>query len=130
MKEKWNQLMKKVTYAIAAIAPMLLFTPTAFAAGSSDTSDLEWIRGEGNGTFSELTDTVQKTGASLYKLMMAIGVVGLVCIAVYVGLKLAAAGAGKRAEALEQLLWLIVGGSIVFGSYALIGLMRSIGGNL
>ena len=38
MKEKWNQLMKKVTYAIAAIAPMVLFTPTAFAAGSSDTS--------------------------------------------------------------------------------------------
>lgn len=64
MKEKWNQLMKKVTYVIAAIAPMVLFTPTAFAAGSSDTSDLEWIRGEGNGTFSELTDTVQKTGAS------------------------------------------------------------------
>lgn len=128
--EKFYQIMKKVTYALTAVVPMTLLQMTAFAEDDPDTADLEWIKGEGNGTFDGLTQMVKGTGASLYTLMMAIGVAGLVCIVIYVGIRIAAAGSGKRAEALEQLIWVIVGGSIVFGSFTIIGLMKSIGGNL
>ena len=76
-----------------------------------------------------MTSMVQDTGASFYLLMMAIGVFGLAGVGTFVGLRLASAGAGKRAEALEQMLMLIIGGSVIFGIPAIIGLAKSIGGN-
>lgn len=61
---------------------------------------------------------------------MAIGVVGLLAIIIVCGIKLAAAGSGKRAEAIEQIIWVFVGGIIIFGSVSIIGIVGTIGANL
>ncbi len=126
--EKVNAMAKKMVYGMATALPVA--AARIRVSAQVDTSEFDWIKGEGNGTFDGLTETVKQTGASIYQLMMAFGVVGLVVIAVYCGIKIAAAGPGRRADALAQVLWLLIGGTIVFGSLALVGFMKGIAGGL
>ena len=133
MKFKRKDFMKKLT-AGATMAVMMASSPlTVFAAESesgSATYDYNWIGNGGNNTFDDLTTTVQQTGASFYKLLMAVGVIGLIAVIIVCGIKLAAAGSGKRADAIEQLIWVFIGGIIVFGAVSIIGFMGAIGANL
>lgn len=135
MKFNMKELMKKITAGGTAAVMMVGSQLTVFASGeepeaSGSDYSYEWIKGKGNGTFDKLTNVVQETGASLYQLLLAIGVVGLVAISIFCGIKLASAGPGKRADALEQIIWVLVGGVVVFGSLSFVGYMGSIGANL
>ena len=135
MKFNLKELMKKITAGGTAAVMMVGSQLTVFASGeesevSGSDYSYEWIKGKGNGTFDKLTNVVQETGASLYQLLLAIGVVGLVAISIFCGIKLASSGSGKRADALEQIIWVLVGGVVVFGSLSFVGYMGSIGANL
>ena len=129
---KGKEIVRKLTMGAATAVGIVSSGFPVFAGNEESTStyDYNWLNGEGNGTFDDLTGTVKDTGASIYKLLLAVGVVGLICIVIVCGIKLAAAGSGKRAEAIEQLIWVFIGGIIVFGSLSIIGFMGTIGANL
>lgn len=137
MKFNMKELMKKITAGGKAAVMMVGSQLTVFASGKPESGaktqpdySYDWISDGGNGTFDSLTNTVKQTGGSFYQLLMAIGVVGLLAIIIVCGIKLAAAGSGKRAEAIEQIIWVFVGGIIIFGSVSIIGIVGTIGANL
>ena len=101
------------------------------AAGSGSDYDISWLGGEGNGAFSKLEEQVKETGNSAYRLFLAIGVVGLVLSIVICGLSSVVAGGGsKRSEKLGWLLWIGIGGIVIFGAMSIVSVLQSIGGNI
>ena len=93
--------------------------------------DISWLGGEGNGAFSKLENQVKETGNSAYRLFLAIGVVGLVLSIVICGLSIVVPGGGnKRSEKLGWLLWIGVGGIVIFGAMSFVSVLQSIGGNI
>ena len=107
---------------------------TVCAAGASESGsgyDLGWLGAEGNGAFDEMESTVQETGNSAYKLFMAIAVVCLVICLIIVGISIAFGGSGQgRANSLKWLLWVCIGGVVVFGALSFITMFQNIGTNL
>ena len=106
---------------------------TTYAAESAGNSgyDISWLGGEGNGAFSKLEQQVKETGNSAYRLFLAIGVVGLVLSIVICGLSIVVAGGGsKRSEKLGWLLWIGIGGIVIFGAMSIVSVLQSIGGNI
>lgn len=98
---------------------------------ASEGYDLDWITTENNNTFDDLTETVKATGGSLYTLLMSIGVIGLLASLIICGVLIAiGSNANKRSEHLAHLVFIMLGGVVIFGAMAMIGLMQSIGGNL
>lgn len=93
--------------------------------------DTSFLTGEGNGTFTELQSTIEGTGASFYRLVMTIGVIGLVISLIFCGITLAVnKNASKREEGKSQLIWIALGGVVVFGSMSILGILKTVGGNL
>ena len=83
------------------------------------------------GIFSGVTETVESAGASLYKLLMVVGVIGFVVSLIFAGLSLAfTRNSNKRGEEKSNLLWIFIGMIIVFGAMAIIGLAKNVGGSL
>ena len=100
----------------------------AVLAGTYDTS---WIGQGGNNTFDDLTKTVQETGNSMYKLVMAVGVVGVLLSLIVCGLLIAlGTNANKRSEHIGHLVMIAIGGVLIFGAVAIVGMLQTIGGNL
>lgn len=137
MKFNMKELMKKITAGGTAAVMMVGSQLTVFASEKPESGaktqpdySYDWITDGGNGTFDSLTNTVKQTGGSFYQLLMAIGVIGLMAIIIICALRLAAAGSGKRAEALEQIIWVVVAGVILFGVVSIIGIVGTIGANL
>lgn len=107
----------------------------AYAAGAAEESgsnyDISWIGGEGNGAFAEMEKMVQETGNSAFNLFMAIGIVGILLSLILCGLGIAFSGGGQnRSQKLGWLLWIGLGGIVIFGATSIIGVLQSIGGNI
>ena len=93
--------------------------------------DISWLGEEGNGAFEKLEEQVKDTGNSAYRLFLAIGVVGLVLSIVTCGLSIVVSGGGsKRSEKIGWLLWIGVGGIVIFGAMSFVSVLQSIGGNI
>ena len=93
--------------------------------------DISWLGEEGNGAFEKLEEQVKDTGNSAYRLFLAIGVVGLVLSIVICGLSIVVSGGGsKRSEKIGWLLWIGVGGIVIFGAMSFVSVLQSIGGNI
>lgn len=115
----------KLVGAVGAGVGALLPTMSVYA----DTKENEWdfLKDEGNGTFDSMTTTVKETGASGYKLIMAIGIVGLVFSIVITGLSLAAnKSPQKRDENKTHLLWICAAGILIFGAMTFVGFLKTI----
>lgn len=98
---------------------------------SGTSYDISWLGGEGNGAFSELEQEIKDTGNSAYRMTLAVGVVGLLIALVICGLAIACSGAGNRkSEKLTWLLWIGIGGVVIFGAVSLVGVFQSIGTNI
>lgn len=112
-------------------APMV-----AFAKGESNSAvqeyDDSWLGGTGNGAFDSAEKAVKQTGNSAYKLVMAVAVVGLLLCIIVCGISIAFSGGNgnKRGEKLGWLVWIALGGCIIFGAISLLGLFQNIGMNL
>ena len=118
-----------------AFSPMTVFASGEAAGnaanGNSNQYDISWLGGEGNGAFESLEKQVQETGNSAYRLFLAIGVVGLVLSIVICGLSIVVSGGGnKRSEKLGWLLWIGIGGVVIFGAMSIVSVLQSIGGNI
>ena len=93
-------------------------------------NDFSWLTDptKGNDTFDDLTNTVKQTGNSLYQLVLAGSIVGLLIAIVLVGFAFfMTKNATKKDESKSHLLWVVIGGAIVFGAPSIIGLIYSIG---
>ena len=137
---KTNNRFKNVKAIVLALCLVLGFqicsTPlVAYAAGATEESgsnyDISWIGGEGNGAFAEMEKMVQETGNSAFNLFMAIGIVGILLSLILCGLGIAFSGGGQnRSQKLGWLLWIGLGGIVIFGATSIIGVLQSIGGNI
>lgn len=122
-----------LTTAILALSLALMPGTVIYAqeAGGGEEYNLDWLGGTGNNTFDELTNTVQETGNSMYKLVMAVGVVGVLLAVVICGLLIAVGtNANKRSEHIGHLVMIMVGGILIFGAVAIVGMLQTIGGNI
>ena len=108
---------------------------TVYAAENEESTnsqyDISWLGEEGNGAFEKLEEQVKDTGNSAYRLFLAIGVVGLVLSILICGLSIVVSGGGsKRSEKIGWLLWIGVGGIVIFGAMSFVSVLQSIGGNI
>ena len=112
-------------------APVTVHASEGAESGTGNEYDISWLGGEGNGAFDKLEKQVQETGNSAYRLFLAIGVVGLVLSIVICGLSIVVSGGGnKRSEKLGWLLWIGIGGVVIFGAMSIVSVLQSIGGNI
>lgn len=112
-------------------APLTVCASEGNEAAGGSGYDISWLGGEGNGAFEKLEKQVQETGNSAYRLFLAIGVVGLVLSIVLCGLSIVVSGGGsKRSEKLGWLLWIGIGGVVIFGAMSIVSVLQNIGGNI
>ena len=64
---------------------------------------------------------IKGTVNSLYSLLMAIGVVGLLITLVIIGIRLMSPNSVKRAEAMEEMKWKVLIAVVLFGMTGIIG---------
>ena len=64
---------------------------------------------------------IKGTVNSLYSLLMAIGVVGLLITLVIIGIRLMSSNATKRAEAMEEMKWKVLIAVVLFGMTGIVG---------
>ena len=64
---------------------------------------------------------IKGTVNSLYSLLMAIGVVGLLITLVIIGIRLMSPNSAKRAEAMEEMKWKVLIAVVLFGLTGIIG---------
>lgn len=118
-----------ITACVLSIALMPGTSLSVHAEGEA--YDLDWLGQDGNDTFDELTTTVKDTGNSMYKLVMAVGVVGVLLSVIICGLLIAVGtNANKRSEHIGHLVMIMVGGILIFGAVSIIGMLQTIGGNI
>lgn len=117
-----------VTGGMAMIS--LSNTITAFAEDKDDDKSVTGFLDDTptKDIFKDVTETVESAGASLYKLLMVVGVIGFVVSLIFAGLSLAfTRNSNKRGEEKSNLLWIFVGMVVVFGAMAIIGLAQNVG---
>lgn len=93
---------------------------------TQSTTDLSFLKGNGNGAFDGLTDTVKETGASGMNLAMAVGIVALAIATIMAGATIAFKKGQKREEGKESLSNIVIGGIIVFGAVGIVSLIAGI----
>lgn len=102
-------------------------------AGEVDTSDIDlgFIKNNSNDMFGQLTSTVENAGASFYRLVSVICVIGLLVSIMLIGASFAVnKNSNKREENKSHIVWILIGAVIVFGAGAILGLAKTIGGGI
>lgn len=88
----------------------------------------------GGGADDPLADVTNKAkglGAGVYNLLLTIGIIGLVASIMWLAISLALnKNAQKREANKEWMVWIAVAGIILFGAFAIIGLIAGIGKGL
>lgn len=64
---------------------------------------------------------IKGTVNSLYSLLMAIGVVGLLITLIIIGIRLMSPNATKRAETMEEMKWKVLIAVVLFGMTGIVG---------
>lgn len=72
---------------------------------------------------------IRGTVNSGYKLMLTIGIVGILVTLILAGIKLMSSNHQQRAEALEDIKWKVIVSVILFSIPTIIGLMMSLAGS-
>lgn len=120
-----KNICKRTVAAMAMISPWIVQCLTAYASGDNP---FGFVEGEDNGMFNGLIDTVNKTGASANKLMIALGAVSAVMALGGVGLMIMLIkNSNKREENKSWLLAIIAGGMMLFGSASFAGILYQMG---
>lgn len=100
---------------------------TAVAKASVDTS---FLKKGGDGTFDELTENVKGAGTSFYQLILTIGVIGLILSILVAGMGFLRQNANKREESKTGLIYIALGGIVIFGAMTILGILQTIGTNI
>lgn len=137
--KKWiGVLMKakqKIGAAMMAMNTMwLLQSMTVFAKegekeeGADASNPFGFVDQEGNGMFNDLINTVNDTGASANKLMIALGAVSVVITLGGVGLMIMLIKNGnKREENKSWLMAIVAGAMLLFGAASFAGILYQMG---
>lgn len=121
-----HNIKNKITGAIILGSVWL---SNSIAKAQVDTDFL--LQDNGNGMFSELEETAKATGASFYRLILTIGVIGLVISLLLCGMTIAFfKNASKREEGKSQLFWIVIGAVVVFGALSIVGYLKTMGASL
>lgn len=98
-------------------------------ANSFDTSFLD---DKGDGSFDDLTTKVKGAGASFRTLIMTGSIILLLLSIVFLGTSLAMnhKNSTKREENKTGLIWIAVGGIVIFGAMTFVTVFQTIGENL
>ena len=130
MRLKFNaKLFSAITLLSGFIACKCPVSALASDTSTTGTPNFDWLTdpSKGNDTFKGITETVQETGNSLYQLVMAGSIIGLFIAIVFVGLAFFTTNSGSvKEEKKSRLLWVAIGGAIIFGAPSIAGLIYSI----
>lgn len=122
LKEKINLKMFMFGVVISGWVANVLCVSRAYA----DSFGFLTEPGDG-GAFRDITETVKKTGASAYNLMLVIGIIGLVLSTVVLGVSFSMTkNATKKSENKSHLPSIALGAILIFGAISLIGLVQTI----
>ena len=119
---KWSAVLLTFLMMVMVIGPVSAFaTDTETPTKNASKTDIEDILNKGNAsTFKGAEKVVTDTGASIRKIVIAVAVFLLVIGLIITGLQLASRNSQKRQAAKENIVWLIVGACVVFGSVAIL----------
>lgn len=106
-----------------------LNSAVVFASTKFDTSFLDE---KGDGSFDDLTTKVEGAGASFRTLIMTGSIILLLLSIVFLGTSLAMnhKNSTKREENKTGLIWIAVGGIVIFGAMTFVTVFQTIGENL
>jgi len=126
--------LKKIRKGIAGAAAMAvswaLLGMTAYAQeeAAEKKNPFKFVEEKGNGMFDGLIKTVEETGASANKLMMALGAVSAVLALGGVGLMIMLMkNSNKREENKSWLMAIVAGAMMLFGSASFAGILYQMG---
>lgn len=96
--------------------------------------DNEWdflTQDDPNNALHDVNEKAKSLGAGAYSLVRTLAIAGIVIAIACVGMILALTkNKNSRTENKEWLLWICIGGAIVFGGGSIVALLASIGGGL
>lgn len=124
-KELREKIDRKVVHA--GIALSAACTPFIDAV-KAKAADLGFLKeGTDNGAFSEITSAAKQTGFSFYNLLLVVGIIGVVCSLVVLGISFAfSKNANKKSENKSHLVDICIGALFIFGALTFIGLIKTI----
>jgi len=90
--------------------------------------EFDWITQSSGSSLDGVVNTVKKEGAGVYSLLMVIGIIGVICSLIVVGMSMAwNKNANKRDENKSQLVYIAIGSLFVFGAVSIAGGLKTIG---
>lgn len=111
---------------VTALAKPQGSTQQSTQQSTQSAPDMSFLKGNGNGAFDGLTETVKETGASGMNLAVAVGIVALAIATIMAGVTIAFKKGQKREEGKESLSNIFLGGVIVFGAVGIVSLIAGI----
>ena len=91
----------------------------------------DWIGTDsGGGVFQSLIDQVQQTGNAVYLLLATLCVAVMLVMIVIAAIKIMAGGQRGREDGKMDLMWILIGGLVLFSAVGLIACISKIGGSI
>lgn len=118
----WNCLSIATGMVLVTGGPVTALANTE----TTESTEFDFLKGEGNNAFQGLTTTVRETGASGMNLVTAVGIVALAVATVLAGIAIAFKKGQKREEGKESLFNIVIGGVIIFGAVGIVSLIAGV----
>lgn len=118
----WNCLSIAAGMVLVTGGPVTALANTE----TTESTEFDFLKGEGNNAFQGLTTTVRETGASGMNLVTAVGIVALAVATVLAGIAIAFKKGQKREEGKESLSNIVIGGVIIFGAVGIVSLIAGV----
>lgn len=118
----WNCLSIATGMVLVTGGPVTALANTE----TTESTEFDFLKGEGNNAFQGLTTTVRETGASGMNLVTAVGIVALAVATVLAGIAIAFKKGQKREEGKESLSNIVIGGVIIFGAVGIVSLIAGV----
>lgn len=118
----WNCLSIAAGMVLVTGGPVTALANTE----TTESTEFDFLKGEGNNAFQGLTTTVRETGASGMNLVTAVGIVALAVATVLAGIAIAFKKGQKREEGKESISNIVIGGVIIFGAVGIVSLIAGV----
>lgn len=118
----WNCLSIATGMVLVTGGPVTALANTE----TTESTEFDFLKGEGNNAFQGLTTTVRETGASGMNLVTVVGIVALAVATVLAGIAIAFKKGQKREEGKESLSNIVIGGVIIFGAVGIVSLIAGV----
>lgn len=114
-------------YICSILNPILAKLPLA---GDLNVKDVIESGSKNSTALNGLNDQVDQFGGGAFNILQKFSIYSLVIAVILGGLALVFSNAGNRSDAKSKILYVIIGGAIVFGAVGIVGLLQQVGGTM